>query len=251
MNFKKNFFVGFFLVFSSLSVRADIVAGASDLRYALDEVVNNYKTEKSKNIRTVYGSSGLLYQQIKNNAPFSIFMSADEQYIELLEKDGRTRDKGHLYAIGRIVLILKKSSNLNVAINEASLREAIIKAKKIAIANPDHAPYGRAAKQTLESLGLWELAKNKLVFGENISQATNFVLTGSADFGISALSLAISPNVAKESNYILIPDKLHKPLNQKMVVLKGSSDTANDFYEYLRNKKSKEIFKKYGFVVPN
>lgn len=231
---------------------ADIVAGAADLRYALDEVVANYKKDTSKTMKTVYGSSGLLYQQIQHsNAPFSIYMSADEQYVNLLEKSGKTLQAGHLYAVGRIVIITKKKSDQIIEPNQQSLRNAILKARKIAIANTDHAPYGRAAKEFFESLGLWDLVKDKLVFGENISQTTNFVLTGSADFGISALSLALSPNVAKESKYVLIPDNLHKPLKQKMVLLKNANQNSKEFYDYVRTPKSKEILKKYGFAAPN
>lgn len=244
-------FASFVFLLGTSFAYADIVAGAADLRYALDEVVANYKKDTNKTIKTVYGSSGLLYQQIQNNAPFSIYMSADEHYVNLLEKSGKTLQTGDLYAIGRIVIITKKKSDQVIEPNQQSLRNAILKAKKIAIANTDHAPYGRAAKEFFESLGLWDLVKDKLVFGENISQVTNFVLTGSADFGISALSLALSPNVAKESNHVLIPEKLHKPLRQKMVLLKNANQNSKEFYEYIRTPKSKEIFKRYGFAVPN
>lgn len=239
------------IILFSGNASADIVAGAADLRYALDEVVANYKKDTNKTIKTVYGSSGLLYQQIKSNAPFNIYMSADEHYVNLLEKEGKTLQAGHLYAIGRIVIITSSKSNQVIEPTAKSLRDAITKAKKIAIANTDHAPYGRAAKELFESLGLWDQVKEKLVFGENISQTTNFVLTGGADFGISALSLALSPNVVKQSKHVLVPDNLHKPLRQKMVLLKNANQNSKEFYEYIQTPKSKEIFKRYGFVVPN
>ncbi len=128
--------------------------------------------------------------------------------------------------------------------------KAIQAAKKIAIANPDHAPYGRAAKEYLISIEVWDLVRPKLVFGENISQATMFALTGSADFAISALSLASSPQTQAQSSSVLIPDSLHKPLKQKMALIKNTAPSAKDFYLYLQDPKSRKVMKQYGFSVP-
>jgi molybdate transport system substrate-binding protein len=198
----------------------------------------------------VFGSSGVLWQQIKNGAPFAMFLSADEAYIDDLQKNGITLDGGSLYAIGRIVLLGKKNSPIKLSPDKDSMMKAIQSAKKIAIANPDHAPYGRAAKEFLMSMGVWDLIEPKLVFGENISQATIFALTGSADFAISALSLATAPVIKSQTNYVLIPDQLHKPLKQKMVLIKNHAPSAMDFYQYLQEPKSKQIMTRYGFLVP-
>ena len=133
------------------------VAAASDLKFALEEIAANYKTDKGRDLKMVFGSSGVLWQQIKNGAPFAMFLSADETYIDDLQKNGITLDGGSLYAIGRIVLVGKKNSPIKLSPDKDGLMKAIQVAKKIAIANPDHAPYGRAAKEFLMSMGVWEL----------------------------------------------------------------------------------------------
>ena len=237
-------------VSASLAQSAPTVAAASDLKFALEEIAANYKTDKGQEVRLVFGSSGVLWQQVKNRAPFGLLMSADEAYIDDLYKNGLTVDKGSLYAIGRIVLLQKKGNPIKLVTDKDGLIKAITEARKIAIANPEHAPYGRAAKEYLISIGVWDLAQPKLVFGENISQATMFALTGSADFAISALSLAISPQVQAQSAYVLIPDHLHKPLRQKMALIKNSASSAKDFYQYLQEPKSKQIMITYGFIAP-
>jgi molybdate transport system substrate-binding protein len=235
---------------ASLAQTAPTVAAASDLKFALEEIAANYKTDKGRDLKMVFGSSGVLWQQIKNGAPFAMFLSADEAYIDDLQKNGSTIDGGSLYAIGRIVLLGKKNSPIKLSPDKDSLMKSIQAAKKIAIANPDHAPYGRAAKEFLMSMGVWELIESKLVFGENISQATIFALTGSADFAISALSLATAPAIKAQATYVLIPDQLHKPLRQKMVLIKNHAPSATDFYQYLQEPKSKQIMTRYGFLVP-
>ena len=235
---------------ASLAQTAPTVAAASDLKFALEEIAANYKADKGQEVRLVFGSSGVLWQQVKNGAPFGLLMSADEAYIDDLSKNGLTVDKGSLYAIGRIALLQKKGNSIKLGTDKDGLIKAITEAKKIAIANPEHAPYGRAAKEYLISMGVWDQAQPKLVFGENISQATMFALTGSADFAISALSLAISPQVQSQSTSVLIPDQLHKPLRQKMALIKNSAPNAKDFYQYLQEPKSQQIMSRYGFITP-
>ena len=237
-------------VSASLAQKAPTVAAASDLKFALEEIAANYKADKGQELRLVFGSSGVLWQQVKNGAPFGLLMSADEAYIDDLYKHGLTVDKGGLYAIGRIALLQKKGNPIKLSTDKDGLMKAITEAKKIAIANPEHAPYGRAAKEYLISMGVWDQAQPKLVFGENISQATMFALTGSADFAIAALSLAISPQVQVQSAYVLIPDHLHKPLRQKMALIKNGAPNAKDFYQYLQEPKSQQIMSRYGFITP-
>ena len=234
----------------SLAQVAPTVAAASDLKFAIEEIAANYKADKGQDVKLVFGSSGVLWQQVKNGAPFSMLMSADEAYVDDLYKNGLTVDKGSLYAIGRIVLLEKKGSPIQLSTDKEGLIQAIKVAKKIAIANPDHAPYGRAAKEFLTNAGVWDLAQPKLVFGENISQATMFALTGSADFAISALSLGSSPQIQAQSTSVLIPDSLHKPLKQKMVLIKNNAPSAKDFYLYLQEPKSKQVMTRFGFSAP-
>ena len=237
-------------VSASLAQKAPMVAAASDLKFALEEITAKYKVDKGQDMKLVFGSSGVLWQQVKNGAPFSLLMSADEAYIDDLYKHGLTVDKGSLYAIGRIALLQKKGGPIKFGADQQSVIKAIKEAKKISIANPEHAPYGRAAKEYLTNVGVWDLTQPKLVFGENISQATMFALTGSADFAISALSLAISPQVQVQSTYVLVPDHLHKPLRQKMALIKNNAVSAKDFYQYLQESKSQEVMVRYGFIAP-
>lgn len=252
MNFVKSIFIGLLTLYASISVAqtTPTVAAASDLKFALEEIAANYKADRGQDVKLVFGSSGVLWQQVKNGAPFSLLMSADEAYIDDLSRNGLTMDAGSLYAIGKIVLLQKKGGLIKLGIDKESLTNSIQVAKKIAIANPDHAPYGRAAKEYLTNLGVWDLALPKLVFGENISQATMFALTGSADFAISALSLASSPQIQTQSTSVLIPDKLHKPLKQKMALIKNAASSAKDFYLYLQEPKSQQVMVRYGFVTP-
>ena len=237
-------------VSASLAQKAPTVAAASDLKFALEEIAANYKVDKGQEVRLVFGSSGVLWQQVKNGAPFGLLMSADEAYIDDLYKQGLTVDRGSLYAIGRIALLQKKGGQIKLGTDQQDLSKAIKEAKKISMANPEHAPYGRAAKEYLTNIGVWDLAQPKLVFGENISQSTMFALTGSADFAISALSLAISPQVQVQSTYVLIPDHLHKPLRQKMALIKNNAASAKEFYQYLQEPKSRQIMSRFGFTTP-
>ncbi|HBK43538.1 MULTISPECIES: molybdate ABC transporter substrate-binding protein [unclassified Polynucleobacter] len=252
MTMVKSIILGFLSLFISTSIAqtAPTVAAASDLKFAVEEIAANYKADKGQDVKLVFGSSGVLWQQTKNGAPFSLLMSADEAYVDDLSNNGLTVDEGTLYAIGRIVLLQKKGSAIQLNADKDGLTKAIQTSKKIAIANPDHAPYGRAAKEYLISMGVWDLAQPKLVFGENISQATMFALTGSADFAISALSLASSPQIQTQSSSVLIPDGLHKPLKQKMALIKNTAPSAKDFYLYLQEPKSKQVMRRYGFVAP-
>ena len=177
MTMVKSILLGFLTLYISTAIAqtAPTVAAASDLKFAVEEIAANYKADKGQDVKLVFGSSGVLWQQTKNGAPFSLLMSADEAYIDDLSKNGLTVDEGTLYAIGRIVLLQKKGGSIQLNTDKDALIKAIQAAKKIAIANPDHAPYGRAAKEYLISMGVWDLAQPKLVFGENISQATMLV----------------------------------------------------------------------------
>ena len=163
-----------------------------------------------------------------------------------------TLDRGTLYAEGRIVLFAPKGSPLKPDGNFADLRAALQdgRIQRFAIANPEHAPYGRAAEQALKGQGLWEAVLPKLVLGENVSQAAQFATSGSAQGGIFAYSLAVSPEVSSLGSYALIPAEWHAPLRQRMVLMKNASDIAKSFYAYIQSPGSRAIFRKYGFVLP-
>jgi len=162
------------------------------------------------------------------------------------------RNYGVPYATGRIVLFAPHGSPLQLDAQAAGLQAALAgkRIRRFAIANPEHAPYGRAAEQALRKLGLWDALQGKLVLGENVSQAAQFAGSGSAQGGIFAYSLALSPGVAKLGRYVLLPESLHQPLRQRMVLIKGAGETARRFYEYLQQPAARKILTQYGFALP-
>lgn len=230
------------------------VAAASDLKFALTAVCQTFTKMTGQAVDLQFGSSGNLARQITQGLPLDIFLSADEALVLSLFDGGFAPDKGALYATGRIALLTPKNSRLQLPKDEAEARLALANqlqgVRKFAIANPEHAPYGRAAKEALQNLGLWEQLQPKLVLGDNISQATQFVTSGAAQAGITALSLALAPEVATLSDaYWLLPASLHTPLKQRMVVLKSAHPTAKALFDFFQTPAAKAVLAKYGFSV--
>lgn len=228
------------------------VAAASDLKFALEAIAAEFRSDTGRDVKLAFGSSGNFYRQIEQGAPFQVFMSADEGFVHKLAAAGRTEDLGHLYATGRIVVFARHGAPLDVDAGLAGVRKALAagRVRRFAIANPEHAPYGRAAEQALRKAGVWDDIKRRLVLGENVSQAAQFAAGGSAEGGIFAYSLAISPRIAKLGRYVLIPEALHEPLRQRMALVKGAGRTARAFYRYLQEPRARGMFERYGFAVP-
>jgi molybdate transport system substrate-binding protein len=231
---------------------APTIAAAADLKFALEEIAALFKAESGKDVRLVFGSSGNFTSQLLQGAPFEIFLSADEGFVFQLADAGKTLDRGALYAEGRIVLFAPKGSTLNPDASFSDLRAALAagRIQRFAIANPEHAPYGRAAEQALKGQGLWDAIKPKLVLGENVSQAAQFASAGSAQGGIFAYSLALAPAVGSLGSYALIPSDWHAPLRQRMVLMKGAGEAAHTFYRFVQSPAARVIFRRYGFVLP-
>ena len=228
------------------------VAAAADLQFAVEEVAARFTADTGRTVRLTFGSSGNFARQIEQGAPFALFMSADEDLVFRVADAGRTVDRGTLYAIGRIVLMAPHSSTLPVDGELKGLAAALAagRIKRFAIANPEHAPYGKRAEEALKHAGLWEAVKPHLVLGENVSQAAQFATAGNADGGIIAYSLALAPRVAEKGRFVLIPQGWHQPLKQRMVLLKGADETARAFYEYLQKPTARTILARYGFALP-
>jgi molybdate transport system substrate-binding protein len=229
-----------------------VVAAASDLQFALAEVAAAFTKETEREVTLTFGSSGNFFRQIQQNGPFQLFLSADEQFVFDLAAKGFTVDDGTLYAVGRVVIIAPHSSPLKADGMLADLKAALAdgRVKKFAIANPAHAPYGRRAEEALRHLGLWDAIKDRLVFGENVSQATQFATSGATQGGIIAYSLALSPDASKLGTYALIPDGWHEPLRQRMVLIKGAGETARQFYAFMQGPSARAIMRRYGFGLP-
>ena len=230
---------------------APVIAGASDLKFALEEVAAKFREDTKREVRLVFGSSGNFYRQIEQGAPFQMFLSADEEFVFKLAEAGKTVDRGDLYAFGRIAIMVPRGSPLKADGEFKDLSAALTdgRLKKFAIANPEHAPYGRRAEEALKHAGLWERIKGKLVLGENVAQAAQFASSGSAQGGIIAYSLAKAPAVATLGEFALIPYAWHAPLKQRMVLIKGAGATAQTFYRYMKQPAARTIMKRYGFVL--
>lgn len=254
MNIYKLLFLLLFLIPSGVrsQVDAPAIAAASDLKFALEDIATRFRADTRREVRLSFGSSGNYFRQIGQGAPFQLFLSADEDFVFKLQDSGRTEDRGVLYATGRIVLFVPKGSPFTPDAKMSGLKKAIEGhvVRRFAIANPEHAPYGRAAEQALRKLGLWDALQGKLVLGENVSQAAQFASSGSTQGGIFAYSLALAPNVAQQGQYVLLPEELHSPLRQRMVLVKGAGETARAFYAYLQQPAARKILTQYGFVLP-
>jgi molybdate transport system substrate-binding protein len=231
---------------------APLIAAASDLQFALEEVAAAFQADTGRSVTLSMGSSGNIARQIRQGAPYQMFLSADEDYVLALARDGLTRDAGVLYAVGRIALVVPQGSPLRADGTLADLQAALADGRlvKFAIANPDHAPYGRRAEEALRHAGLWEAIRPRLVLGENVSQAAQFATSANAQGGIIAYSLALSPRVAALGTSVLIPADWHAPLRQRMVLLKEAGSVAEQFYAYLQQPAARAIFRRYGFVLP-
>ncbi|MDH5264458.1 MAG: molybdate ABC transporter substrate-binding protein [Betaproteobacteria bacterium] len=228
------------------------VAAASDLKFALDEIAAAWTRETGRPVRLAYGSSGNFRRQIAEGAPFELFLSADEAYVLALAREGRLEDEGTLYAVGRLVLFAPAGSVVDPGQGLAGLA-ALARAgrvAKLAIANPAHAPYGRAAKEALEGAGAWAPLAGRLVLGENVSQAAQFAASGNAAAGLFAYSLAFTPAVAGKGRFALVPESAHTPLRQRMALVKGAGEEARAFYRYLQGPAARGVFSRYGFALP-
>jgi molybdate transport system substrate-binding protein len=228
------------------------VAAASDLQFALTEVAEQFATDTRDRVDLVFGSSGTLTRQIQDGAPFSLFFSADEAFVERLVQGGHTRGQGVLYAIGRIVLFAPPGSPMVPADGLEGLARLIDarQVSRFAIANPQHAPYGRAAEQALRSRGIWEAIQPSLVLGENVSQAAQFAAGGDTVGGIIAYSLVLAPAMRDRGTHHLIPADAHAPLRQRMVLLKNAGPIAERFYAFVQTAAARATLATYGFAVP-
>lgn len=228
------------------------VAAAADLQFALTEVAEAFAAETGLEVKLAFGSSGNFARQIRQGAPFEMYLSADENYVLELNQDAFTRDEGALYAVGRIVIIVPHGSPLEPDGTFEDLRAALEdgRVQKFAIANPEHAPYGRRAEEALRHAGLWEVIEDRLVLGENVSQAAQFAASGSTQGGIIAYSLALSPKVSALGSFELIPAEWHDPLRQRMVLLKDAGATAERFFGFVQQPGARAIMRQYGFVLP-
>ena len=226
------------------------VAVAANMQYAANKLKEKFEQETGITIEIILGSSGKLTQQIMEGAPYDIFISADTKYPSELYKNKFTSDTPRVYAKGLLVLWTNKegidpSKDLTVLLSGS--------VKKIAVANPQTAPYGVAAEEILKHYNLYEKVKSKLVFGESISQTNQFIISQSADIGFTAKSVVLSDEMKGKGKWIDIDSKSYSPIAQAAVILKHGVETnktlSEKFYNYLYSKTAKDIFRQFGYIV--
>lgn len=229
------------------------VAAAADLKFALDEIAADFeRTHPDVEVEVVYGSSGNFFAQLSNRAPFDIYFSADMEYPRRLIEEGHAeKESEFLYAVGQIVVWAPASSSLDVETRgiEALLDE---RARKVAIANPKHAPYGRAAESAFRSLGVYDRVKDRLVLGENVAQTAQFIESGAADIGVIALSLALAPALKDKGRYWLVPLDAYPRMEQGGIILHWARDreAAEDLRAFVISEEGRATLKRYGFILP-
>ena len=241
--------------YAQSATRSVTVAVASNLKPVFEEIFKSFKQThpQAQSMRIVYGSSGNLASQMKHGAPYDLFISADESYPLRLVEAGLTRDRGVIYAVGHLALITNAAATTaGLALNSdpESIKALLRSAQKIAIANPDLAPYGRASVQYLQAIKMWGDLQDRLIFAENISIAAVYVSTGAVKVGITALSLAKSPELATKIQYIALPDNLHAPIQQRMVLKRDPAPSAVALYDYLQGPAAKQVLVNSGYSMP-
>jgi len=238
------------LTISSFAQNKLTVAAASNVQYVLNELAKDFESSTGIKTDIILNSSGKLTAQIKQGAPYDVFVSADIKYPEELYKSGFAIDAPKVYANGLLVLwtthtSIKPRNDLKVLTSDA--------VKKIAIANPRTAPYGQASVEAMNFYKVYDKVKDKLVYGESISQTNQYIISGSADIGFTAKSIVLAEEMKEKGKWVDIDRKSYKPIAQGAVILKHGNETNHDtskkFYDYLYSEKAKTILKKYGYVV--
>ncbi len=236
----------------SANSRELLVAGAADLSSALQDIADRYQKRTGITLKLSFGASGALTQQIQNGAPFDLFFSADMDYPHRLIAAGDAEaDSLYEYAIGKLVLWVPADSPLDL--NQKGMNTLLdASVHKIAIANPEHAPYGRAAVAALKHAGLYDRVSDRLVLGENVSQAAQFAESGNAQVGFVALAHAAAPSMQGKGKYWIVPAEDYPPLAQGVVIVSHSQHEkeAAEFLAFIKSKEIQDLLRKYGFEVP-
>jgi molybdate transport system substrate-binding protein len=228
------------------------IAAASDLQFALTDIAAAFTAQTGRDVRLSFGSSGNFRRQIADGAPFDVFLSADAAYADALVAERRTDGVAVAYAIGRLALFVPDGSPIEPDAELRGVAAALRAGRlgKFAIANPAHAPYGRAAREVLMHRGLWPAIESHLVLGENVSQAAQFAVSGGAQAGIVAASLLRAPGMAGRGRAVILPASDYDPLVQKMVLLARAGGTARAFFAFVQSASARAILERYGFAPP-
>jgi molybdate transport system substrate-binding protein len=229
-----------------------LIAAAASLQPALEEAAALISAETGITPRFAYGASANLARQIAQGAPFDMLLAADEISIQKIAEAGQLRDAGHVFAVGRLALFAPRGSVLDPAAGLEALRPLLAtgRVQRFAMANPEIAPYGRAAEEALRRLNLWEALRPRLVFGENIAQAAQFAMMEGATGGLIALSLALSPALTARGSFNLVPEALHEPLRHRLALTKRGSEAAVRVQSWLLSPRAAAVFAHHGLQAP-
>jgi molybdate transport system substrate-binding protein len=242
------------LVQSAAAAAADgpAIAAAANLTKPMGRIVEEFRSETGINMRVSYGSSGNLMRQIQQHAPFELFISAGGDYVDRLAAEGLAEGAAFTLAFGRIGALVPRDSPLADVTDLAGLMNKLKNGdfRRIAMANPEFAPFGVAAQQALEHAGVWAMEKDRIVLGENVGQAVQFTLAGGVDAGFIPLSFALETDIAARGRFLPIPAEWHAPLEQRSTLLRGAGPWARRFMEYLRQPAARAIIGNHGYTLP-
>lgn len=245
-------FVALHLVPAAHAADVPNIAVAANMSAVMPAIAEAFAQASGRSVKIAYGSSGNFRRQIAQGAPFELFLSADEAFAEALAKEGRTVDAGAIYAVGRLAFYVPQGSpvRLDNKLKDLGAAAADGRLKRLALANPELAPYGRAAREALEHVGLWDAVKDKLVLGESVGQAARFLATGEVQAGFVPLALAAGPELKARGAWATVPESWHAPLRQRMVLIKGAGDTARRFHDFMLGPQAQALLKQHGYASP-
>jgi molybdate transport system substrate-binding protein len=237
---------------SAVAAEVPNVAVAANLNFAMPEIAAAFKQRTGRDVRLAFGASGNFARQIRAGAPFELFLAADEASVQALSDAGVTIDAGSVYALGRLALFAPSASAVRVEATLAGLSDAVRSgaAKRVAIANPDLAPYGAAAREALRRATLWDMLQGRIVFGENVNQVAQFALAGGVDAALLPYSIVVAPGLAGKGRAAPLPESLHAPIVQRMVLVKGAGETARQLYAFVLGSEGRSILARHGFSTP-
>lgn len=235
-----------------LAADVPTIAIAANLNFAMPEIAAAFKQKTGREVKLAFGASGNFSRQIRAGAPFELFLSADEANVKVLVDAGRTMDPGRVYAIGRLALFAPNGSAVRVDAALDGLSEAARdgRAKRVAIANPELAPYGVAAREALRRKGLWEALQGRIILGENVNQTAQFALAGGVDAAFIPYSIVVAPGFGGKGRAVLLPESLHDPIVQRMVLVKGAGESARELYQFVLGPEGRAILARHGFGIP-
>jgi molybdate transport system substrate-binding protein len=228
------------------------VAAASNLVLAMESIATQFNARTGHTVKLSFGSSGNFARQIVRGAPFELFFSANRNYVDLLVKRGKTLDAGKSFAVGYLALFVPGERNIALLGDLSDLGPAVADGRlhRLAIANPEHAPYGQAAREALQNAGIWPVVKPRLVLAENAAQAVQFATSGAVDAALIPLSLTPSPELRAKGSFVTVDESLYKPLPQYIVQLKNTSGPSLEFANFMREEGVRAILAEYGFGTP-